>query len=528
MSPRTTAILAALALLLGAFVYLYEIEGEVERAAAEEDAKRIHTGFEAGDVEAVALVTRDGVEARFERRDGRWHVVAPVEGLADATALDAIASALAQMPREGTVSSAGDLAGFGLGPDARVVRFRAAGADRGLRVGRTTPVGGHRYVARLADDEVAYVASYRVNAFDRNLDDLRERRIFGFEPGDIVRLALRVPAEATAAAPAPGAETDGFAVEVVRDGVEDEWRLTSPIEGPADAETVRDLLSDLAYLRAADFVDERDASIEAALAETAIAFRLTRADPGAVEGAGDGLGDAAIVEARLAGEVEGGRLLVAPGDRLYVVPAERLEDFPRELFAYRRKRLADFEVAAARRLELELAEPTGEPLRVVARLEDAGWTSADRPLDPDAVSDLIRVLSRLDADGLVAEEMGEAERASLGLAPPRARLRVEGHADPDAPVEALATLALGRLDPDRGLFLQRADDPAVYRLDPILAETFPLDAATFRARYEAPSGEADAEGEVDDLVGDAEADAADDFDEYEARDFDEYAPLDAP
>ncbi|MHA7836949.1 MAG: DUF4340 domain-containing protein, partial [bacterium] len=148
MNPRTTLVLAVVAALLGAFVWLYEIEGEPQRRAAADDEKRIHPGLESGDVQSIALTTRDDVEARFERQDGRWRLVEPVSAPADAVALDAIAGALVNLPREGQVEDPDELEQYGLGDGARVVRFEIEdGSTRGIRIGRTTPVGGHRYVA---------------------------------------------------------------------------------------------------------------------------------------------------------------------------------------------------------------------------------------------------------------------------------------------------------------------------------------------------------------------------------------------
>jgi len=51
--------------------------------------------------------------------------------------------------------------------------------------------------------------------------------------------------------------------------------------------------------------------------------------------------------------------------------------------------------------------------------------------------------------------MGPAELASLGLSPPRVRIRIEDRAEPDEETQILAEIAIGRLDEDRGLFAQR-------------------------------------------------------------------------
>ena len=484
MNPRTTGLLALIALGLGAFVFLYEIEGDLARESADEEAQKIHPGLEPAAVDAIELVTLDGVAARFERREGGWQVVSPIAARADQTALDAIVNALVNMPREGDVGAAGALEGFGLGPDAPTIRFVVGGETRGLRIGRSTPVGGHRYVARLADDAVAYVASYRVNAFNRNFDDLRDRRIFGFEAGDVRTLRVGWPTESGG---------DPLEVALAHDD-SGQWHLGAPIVDLADQEAVRELLSNLAYLRAADFLeipDEAEAvrldpALEAALARTAVRLHWT------VEGA--------HLErtARIAGEVDGQRLVEAPDGRYYWIPAERLEDFPRRIVAYRFKRLSAFEVSAARRLELVFAgagegdENAARDLEVVAQLEESGWSSPPPSIDPDRATRMIRELASLDAIEIVAEEMGPDERASLGLEPPRARIRVGDGSTEGEAFEILADLSIGRFDPDRGVFAMRADRPTVFLLAPERAEELPISASRYRADFAIAPADEDA------------------------------------
>lgn len=500
MSPRTTGLLALVAVVLAAWVYFYEIEGGAARDAASAEGQKIHAGIEASEVDAVSLVTLDGVDARFERQAGRWVVTRPVEARADARALDAIVHALVELPREGTVDAAAGLDGFGLGEEAPTLSFEAGGARRGLRIGRTTPVGGHRYVVALdgtgaADaSDVGYVTSYRVNAFNRNFDDLRDRRPFDFEAGDVRTLRVGWPTGAGRAD--AGRQEREVEVALARDA-DGEWQMGSPMVARADQETLRDLVSNLAYLRASGFEDakpaERSAAVREALEETAIRFALSAG------------GDHLETTARIAGEVDGRRLLEGPDGQLYWLPSERLDDFPRALIDYRFKQLASFEVSAARRIEMEFApEPeaaagvgasvTDEtPLRVVATLEETGWSSADPSIDPDRASRMVREIAGLEAYDIVADEMGPNERASLGLAPPRARLRVEGDADPSAAARVLADLLIGRFEPDRGLFAQRSGDPTIYLLGAEGAEELPISAADFRTEFEVRGDAEDAE-----------------------------------
>ncbi len=489
MNPKTTGVLALFALGLGAFVFFYEIKGGLTREVAIEEAKKIHFGLEATEVTAVMLTTLDGVSARFERIEGRWEVVEPISARADATALDAIAHALVNMPREGSVEGGGPLRGFGLGDSAQAIRFEIGDETRGLRIGRSTPVGGHRYVARLGDDEVAFVASYRVNAFKRNLDDLRDRRIFQFEAGEVRTLRVRWPT---------GSGGEQTEVALARDDL-GQWHLGVPLVGLADQKVVRDLLSNLAYLRAEAFLDDPGAlaRLEGSeghagpLEQTAFRFDWT------VEGSHLERG------ARIAGSIDNRRVIEAPGGRLYAIGAERLDDFPRGVVDYRFKRLSSFEVSRARRLEMEFrssaegggGEGASSVLRVVAELAPTGWASPGSGIDPDRVSRLIREMASLDAVDIVADAMGPNELASLGLDPPLARIRIEAAADPEARRETLAELTIGRFDPDRGVFAKRGDASTIFLLPKSVAADLPISVQRYRSDFQVATDE-DGEGEA--------------------------------
>jgi hypothetical protein len=187
MNSRGTLILAIVAALLGGFIYFYEIEGELARRSTLDDQRRIFPGLETETVDRIELLTLDGVEARFERTEIDWQLVAPVTSRADPGVLEAVAHALTHLPRAGTVAPVGELDQYGLGSEARVIHFVADGQAFSLRVGRSTPVGGHVYVAVAGQstekdeiievDQVGYVERYRLNAFNKTLDDFRERRV---------------------------------------------------------------------------------------------------------------------------------------------------------------------------------------------------------------------------------------------------------------------------------------------------------------------------------------------------------------
>lgn len=473
MSPRSTGALALVALGLGAYVYFYEVRGEAERAATLGDEKKVHAGLDAEDVDVIALTTLDEIQARFERRDGVWYVVEPVEARAEGSALDAMAHALVELPREGAVEGASSLAEFGLESNAQTIRFEVEGTTRGLRVGGSTPVDGHRYVARLSDDEVAYVASYRVNAFNRNLADLRDRRIFGFEAGEVTTLRVSWPEQAKGVDSIE--TTAGVALARAEGG---DWHLGAPLADAADEETLRDVISNLTYLRTENFVDVVDESVRAALEETALSFHWTIA------------GEHLERTARIAGEMDGQRLFVSADGRMDWIAATRLDDFPRRIADYRFRRLAEFEASEPRRLEMQFSERgkmgATDILNVVATLEEAGWIGTDtdgESVEPERLSALVRAMSNLTAVDIFAEEMGPLELRNLSLSPSAVTLRLIGESDGEKQGNPLAAVHIGKLYPGRGYLVRRGDSPEIFLIDAEGLTDVPISAAQYREEF---------------------------------------------
>ncbi len=453
MNPRHTLLLFGVVAALGAFLWFYEIRGAEERSRAEEASHRVFPEVESQDVSAFSLRTPEGDTVRLERREGGWEMTEPVRFEADALAADAIASAVAELSSEAVFREPEPPAAYGLTGEA-TVRATAGGRELVLRVGDKTPVGGNTYVAGEADAPVYAVPTFRLNALAKSVTDLRDKRIVAFERAALRDVRVSWP---------------GGGVHLVRGGEDEPWRLVEPLEGAADEETVDALLSTLEFLRAEGFVDGPPDEAAAGLADPALRVELRtapEAEPVRV-----------VVGSTTDGEVR--RVRGRAEDVLYEIPAPRIDDFPRKVVAYRFKYLARFPVADARRFEIAFEE-AGERNVVTGRFEDGSW-STEPPMAAGKASRLVAALSSLEAEDVAAESMGEAERAKLGLAPPRVRFRVFGAGGDDA--EPLADLTLGLAEPGRGIAARRGEGETVWWLPFDRAADLPLNDQAFENRF---------------------------------------------
>ncbi|HXV37749.1 MAG TPA: DUF4340 domain-containing protein, partial [Myxococcota bacterium] len=395
MSPKTTAILFALAAALASFVYFYEIEGEQARLDAKAAEGRLFRDLEQGAIESIALRAADAPEIRFERRDAHWRIVSPLDAAADAFAVDGLAGAIAQLSSESVIEQPRALDVYGIDAQGTQVRFQGGGSEKVLRLGKTTPVGGNTYVAIDGDARVFTVVSYQLQPFRKKLDEFRDKQILSFDRAAVKTIRI-----------------SSSEARLVLERGDDGWRVASPVDDRADADSVEQLLSSLAYLRASGFVDDAIDDAVTGLASPDLAIEL---ETPAQEG------DAEPTIARLAvgGVKEGGSERYARGSSgaLYTISQSSLDDIERGVVDYRDLRLAELAVDEARRVELGFHTEGGETVAIrVERAED-GWRSDAEPIDSSRLDELVRALASLRATDVVAEQLGAEELAAMGLEP---------------------------------------------------------------------------------------------------------------
>lgn len=469
MQPRTTAILLALAAALGAFVYFYEIGGELERREALEREGRLFPGLDEAEIQVITLASREGGELRLERVAEGWRIREPLDFPADRAQTDALASSLASLSSDGAFAEPAGLSEYGLTGDlASRVGFEAGGSRYELALGDETPQAGQRYLE--LEGGVHRVPSFEVSAFDKSLDDFRDRKILDFDTASILQVDLGWPGGGLLLTRNPEEEKNAGSG----------WRIVTPVDARADERAVEALLSDLSFLRAEGFVDEPDSDDLEGFMAPALWLTLS---------AGESMPPSSLAVS--GEELEGQRLVRTKGPGLYSISAERFDALPRELFAYRHKRLSHFPAFEADQLEFYFDNPAGDPVVITARREASGWSSIPEAMDSEDIQRALSELSNLEASAIIAESVGEAELAALGLAPPRAILTVfserEGDDGADAAAEAslvkLAELRVGALDAEKGLLAQVAGDPVLYRIPVEATEFLPASLEAFRNRF---------------------------------------------
>jgi hypothetical protein len=198
--------------------------------------------FDAG---AVVSVQRSmgGDTLEVVKKDGGWQLIKPADERADDRAMQELLDRLGRLrARRIAAYPAKDLAPFGLERPAALVTVKLSGdrkpAEHVLKVGKPTENGGDRYAQVDNGPAVAVLPAGLADRLVAGPVAFRDRNLAHFADADKVRLQ-RGPRRATFAR------------------VEGTWKLTEPLEAPAEQDDLDDFVAALGNLRADALVADK-------------------------------------------------------------------------------------------------------------------------------------------------------------------------------------------------------------------------------------------------------------------------------
>ena len=228
---------SALALLTMSGRTVGELSGGSLSSVDVHEIVRIDIGRRSGDAqENVSLV----------RKDGRWRIDSPVKAEADEESVKRLADSIV-FARRGERLSESDMAGlgrsyrdFGLAAPRCTVTVSTKDSQDAFLVGRQTAAGDEVYVRRAGSKGILTVSSDMAKELMRPLVDFRRRRLFTFNPPDVMGLGLKCAGEPLTRL----VKSDG------------QWRIADPVDGPADRRMVEDLIEVLCSARIEGYVTD--------------------------------------------------------------------------------------------------------------------------------------------------------------------------------------------------------------------------------------------------------------------------------
>jgi hypothetical protein len=198
-----------------------------------------------------------------KQSSGNWQITAPTNYAADQTSVSGLLSSVASLRSERVVEDkASDLKQFGLDhPVLEVNLTEKDNKSQRLLIGDATPAGGAVYAMLAADPRIFTMASYNKTSIDKNLNDLRDKRLLTISADKISRLELIEKNQE---------------IEFGRD--KDEWQILKPKPMRADSVQVGELVSKLtdAHMDLSGLdKDAKDAAVAFAKASPLVTAKVT-------------------------------------------------------------------------------------------------------------------------------------------------------------------------------------------------------------------------------------------------------------
>ncbi len=227
---RFRGLLVGLVVLVALVVGLYySNKQEAAKAAkpkSDEPPKII--SINSTDINKIDLKKKDGSEIALARNaGGDWQITAPKAYPADQDSANALATSAGAVISDRVVEDkASNLANYGLqSPVLEADVTSNKGKTSKLLLGDDTPTNNGSYAMLQGDPRVFTVASYVKSGLDKNINDLRDKRLLNFEEDRVSRLELNAKKQD---------------IEFGRD--KGQWQILKPKPLRADGAQVDDLL----------------------------------------------------------------------------------------------------------------------------------------------------------------------------------------------------------------------------------------------------------------------------------------------
>jgi len=263
MIKKSTLVVVLCALILGAAAYYFEQRQE-RKSKPPEDTTKPAFSISASEVTSFTLShpTKPGEPPiRFEKRNGAWKILQPVETEADEPTAQGIVDQLAEARVSETFPGGPDRRkAYGLDPPQSSIEFQLQnGAKHSLLIGDKDFAGSSVYTIVDGAQTVSLLPESLSSSAGKSLDDLRDRAVLHLDNGNVASFVLKNP---------------GGELDITRD--KGDWKFSNPASALADKDSVDSLLSMLATAKMASIASERPENLSRyGLASPAVTFTAT-------------------------------------------------------------------------------------------------------------------------------------------------------------------------------------------------------------------------------------------------------------
>jgi Domain of unknown function (DUF4340) len=226
MIKKTTLLVLLCAVALGGAVYYFDWRNaKVQKPST--DTTKPAFSFQASDVTSLALTHPGQPAIRFEKHDGIWKIVEPIETGADESSVDGIVDSVAGAEvMQSEPGTADRRQAYGLDiPKATLELQLRNGAKHTLLIGNKSFTGDSIYTIVDGGTSVSLLPELVSTAAGKSFDDLRDKTVLHIDPAQVASFDVK------------GASAE---IAATKDG--DAWKLTKPTDSHASQESIDSLL----------------------------------------------------------------------------------------------------------------------------------------------------------------------------------------------------------------------------------------------------------------------------------------------
>lgn len=257
---KSTFIVLALAIALGAFVYFYDSKHSAAPPSPEASWKPAFS-MKADEITGLTLERKVG-NAVFTKQGNAWLITQPISTRADLTAISGIVNDLssAKIQRSFAPASADNLSKYGLDQPAVTIQFQSkTSGQHTLRLGDRDFSGSAVYALVDASKNVDLLPISLLDETAQPISQLRDRLLLALNAAEITGITLDDPSGTIA---------------IAKNG--STWEITKPRQAVADSATVDALASSLSTNQFTDVASETpDNLAKYGLVHTAMTIGVT-------------------------------------------------------------------------------------------------------------------------------------------------------------------------------------------------------------------------------------------------------------
>lgn len=436
----TLILLVGFVLLLGYMLFLDK--KPVDKASAPEEKL---VALASADIEKITL-KKESETLTFKKDDkGDWLVVEPIEARADATEVNNLAEAFADLKIERVVEKeGGDPKKYQIPLKEVSIWTKGQAAPVKVLVGMENPLDKSFFAQKEGDKRIVLISTMVGTPLGKSLFDFRQKDVFKFETGDVTAIKVQ-----------------NKAVKWDARKNDDGWHLQSPLKALANDMKMVALMGTLANLKAKEFASESKSADDLKKCgldkpETQVSFAIPKANK-----------DVTFLLHKAADKTY---VTTSDSNKIIISEADPFIELDKKAGDYRENKVAVFSSWQANKV---VVKKGGVDLTLTKAPNDKWYFDAGQKEEADGgkIEAFIRKI-----EGLESTEFIDAPKRLIehGLDKPQAEVTIATKDAGGTAAEKSATVLVGKDDKDKKtVVVKNAKLDYLFRVDSAFLDEFP-------------------------------------------------------